>query len=129
MLLRPHEEIGLDDPEKPRILDDLLRILGCEVVDFAYKTKCCGSYLGTSQPDVVDDCVNRILASAKERGAEAVATPCALCHFNLDRRGNQLPVFCISQLLAIGLGAGHEVCRFDLHRVNPVPALKNKGII
>lgn len=129
MLLRPPDEIELDDPERPRILDDLLVSLGSEVIDYGYKTKCCGSYLSANLPDVVDDCVKRILDSAKERGAEAVATTCALCHFNLDTRGAQLPVFCASQLLAIGLGTGHEVCRFDLHRVDPLPLLKDKGII
>jgi len=131
MLLRPHEELMFDDPKTPRTIEDLLTHMKCEPVDFAHRTKCCGSYMIMSTPEVVNERVHSILASALDSGAEAVVTTCALCHFNLDQRQGtvDIPVLYISQLLAIALGAGVETCRFDLHKVDPRPLLKDKGII
>jgi heterodisulfide reductase subunit B len=131
MLLRPHEELMFDDPKSPRTIEDLLTHLKCEPVDFAYKTKCCGSYVITSAPQLVDERVNSILSSALDSGAEAVVTTCALCHFNLDREQGtaDIPILYISQLLAIALGAGIETCRFDMHKVDPRPLLKDRGIV
>ena len=43
MLLKPRE-IGIDDPEDPRITGDLLKELGADVVQNPYKKVCCGAY-------------------------------------------------------------------------------------
>ena len=51
LLLRPYDEIHLDDPEAPSILHDLVRALGTEAVDFPYNIECCGSYLAVKEPD------------------------------------------------------------------------------
>ena len=52
LLLRPFDEIGLDDPEDPVILHDLVRALGAEPVDFPFNIECCGSYLTVKEPRV-----------------------------------------------------------------------------
>jgi heterodisulfide reductase subunit B len=103
LLLRPADEIGLDDPEEPTILDDLLCALGAEPVDFPYQTECCGSYLRVSQPELAAELSDRILASARKCGAEMLITACPLCQSNLAKRG-QLPVVYFTQLLAQALG-------------------------
>ena len=91
LLLRPQDEIGLDDPDEPTILHDLLNSLGCEVVDFAHKAECCGSYLTVSAADAAEELAYAILHSAIEGGAELVVTSCPLCQFNLDyRQGNRM---------------------------------------
>ena len=51
LLLRPAEEMGFDDPERPTILERFLASLGCEVVDFPHKTECCGSFVAVGSPD------------------------------------------------------------------------------
>lgn len=131
MLLRPHEELMFDDPNTPTTIEDLLTHMKCEPVDFSYRTKCCGSYIITSEPEVVNERARSIMTSALDSGAEAVVTTCSLCHFNLEQawRDVNIPVLYISQLLAIALGAGVEICRFDLHKLDPRALLKDKGII
>jgi heterodisulfide reductase subunit B len=103
LLLRPADELGLDDPEEPTILDDLVRALGAGPVDFPYKTECCGSYLRVSQPQLAADLSGRILASARKCGAEMIITACPLCQSNLAER-ERLPVMYFTRLLAQALG-------------------------
>jgi heterodisulfide reductase subunit B len=132
MLLRP-AEAGIDDPEDPRILEDLVSALGAEPVDSPYKKVCCGSYQTVTNREVVRDLVEEILSRAQQAGAEAVITSCPLCAFNLDNvqeeikqnhpEFTEIPVLYFSQLVAAAFGLGDEACRFDLNFVDPRPLL------
>jgi len=126
MLLRP-KEIGLDDSENPVVFEDLLRALGAEAIDFPWKAECCGSYLTVDNADIVTIRTREIINSAARRGAEALATSCPLCFFNLDKRQElagdiRMPVFYITELMAIAFGLDAE--RYDLHYVDPRPLLQ-----
>jgi heterodisulfide reductase subunit B len=138
LLVRPRE-IGLDDPESPTILENLMSALGAEPVDFPYKTECCGAYQTVDKPNLVADKTYHILESAKDNGAEVVVVSCPLCAFNLDHRQkdvarefpgfNTIPVLYFTQLMAIALGGTEENLGFDLHYIDPMPILKEKGLI
>ncbi len=128
LLLRPYDEIGLDDPENPRILHDLLRALGAEPVDFPYNVECCGSYLMVKDPEVPETLSQEIVTSAGEHGADVVVTVCPLCQFNLDypqresagtRTGSRIPVVYFTQLMAVALGLPEETWGFEDHYVDP----------
>ena len=137
-LVRP-QEIGFDDVENPKIMDDLMAVLGATPIDFPYKVECCGAYQTVDRPELVADRTNQILSSAVERGAEVVVVSCPLCAFNLDHRQKetmqkypefkQIPILYFSQLLAIALGCSEESLRLDLHYINPKPILKGKDLI
>lgn len=125
LLLRPQDEIRLDDPDTPTILHDCLAALGCEVVDFPYQVECCGSYLAVSKPELPETLSMDILASARRHGAQVVATACPLCQFNLDysQRGDTstdaLPVLYFTQLMAVALGVDESLWGVDQHYVSP----------
>ena len=130
LLLRPYDEIGLDDPEDPVILHDLIRALGAEPVDFPYSIECCGSYLTVKEPQVSETLSKDIVASAREHGAQVIITACPLCHFNLDypqreteagRTGNEIPVLYFTQLMAVALGLPEEDWGMEEHYVDPRP--------
>jgi heterodisulfide reductase subunit B len=131
LLLRPENEIGLDDPDEPTILHDCLAALGCEVVDFPYKVECCGSYLAVSKPELPEQLSREIVASARRHGAQAIATACPLCQFNLDypqrsengrfATGNELPVLYFTQLMAVALGLEETAWGLEEHYVDPAP--------
>ncbi len=139
LLLRPQGEIGLDDPDEPTILHDLLANLGCEVVDFPNKTECCGSYLTVSATAAAEELAYTILKSAQREGAEMVVTSCPLCQFNLDYRQAEmgrkhpdfvpLPVLYFTQLLGIALGLDSTDYGFENHYVDPRPLLREKGLV
>jgi heterodisulfide reductase subunit B len=110
MLLRPADEIGLDDPESPRVLHDLLGVLGASVVAFPRQAECCGSTLLISAPQANDRLSGEVIDSARRAGADAVVTACPLCRFNLDRAqeslplAGRLPVVYFTQAIAAAFG-------------------------
>ncbi|MDY7080609.1 MAG: CoB--CoM heterodisulfide reductase iron-sulfur subunit B family protein [Chloroflexota bacterium] len=126
LLLRPYDEIDLDDPEDPVILHDLVRALGAEPVDFPYSIECCGSYLTVKEPQISETLSQDIVASAREHSAQVIATACPLCQFNLDypqremeagRTGNEIPVLYFTQLMAMALGLPEEDWGLEDHYV------------
>lgn len=133
LLLRPAEELGFDDPERPTILENFLASLGCTVVDFPHRTECCGSFVAVSSPAAAQACSTRILDAAAAQGAEMLVVSCPLCQYNLDQaqrqvqtsrgRATQLPVVYFSQLLAIALGCEEDCLHLDAHVVDPRPRL------
>ncbi len=137
-LLRP-EEIAIDDVERPTIMHDLLKTIGCNVVDFPYATECCGSYQIISNPDFVSQRAWDILSSAVRRKADAIVLTCPLCDANLGQTQKEfiekrsdftgIPILYFTQLLALALGLDPEVCRFELNYVDPRPLLESKGLL
>lgn len=133
LLLRPAEEMGFDDPERPAILENFLASLGCTVVDFPHKTECCGSFVAVSAPDAAEACSARILDTAAAQGADMLAVSCPLCQYNLDHAQRQsqagrgrtarVPILYFSQLLAIALGCEDACLHLDAHVVDPRPRL------
>ena len=124
-LLRP-EGIGIDDPDNPTVMEDIMRSIGAGVVDYPYKTQCCGGYLVTKDPDAVWDRVYVIVKAAIDRGANNIVTTCPLCAFNLeegqkrrkDDLGDILPVFFEPELIALALGKEEYIEKERLEILN-----------
>jgi heterodisulfide reductase subunit B len=138
LLLRPPKEIGLDDPEEPTVMEQLLEALGCEVVDFPRKVECCGSFMIVNRPEIAAQCSATILRSASQIGAQLLVTTCPLCQFNLDWQQMRMlesngeitpvPVLYFTQLMALAMGAEPFVLGFEHHLVDPRPAVMELGL-
>ncbi|HHY38101.1 MAG TPA: disulfide reductase, partial [Clostridia bacterium] len=152
LLLRPQEDLHFDDPENPSILEDLMSALGAEVVDYPYKTECCGAYLRIADERSVAGPVSKIVRSAEKRGADVIVTSCPLCQYNLETKqpavissggegsiagsvsvgpngAKAVPVVYFTQLLALALGAPSDALGFDAHVVDPRPLLLAKNLM
>ncbi len=137
LLLRPSKEIGLDDPEEPIVMEQLLMALGCEPLDFPRKVECCGSFMIVNRPELAAQCSATILRSASQLGADVLVTSCPLCQFNLDWQqvrmlesngeGKPVPVLYFTQLLALALGAEPFTLGFEQHFVDPRPVVLGIG--
>jgi len=137
MVLRPPDEVAYDDPDHPQSLDDLMAALGATPVSFAHKNECCGAYLAVKDPEVTREMVYTILNSAQAAGAEAVATNCPLCQFNLDKQQAEIrrsyagyhsvPIFYFSQLMGLALGLDPCDYGWDRHYVDALPLLRARG--
>jgi heterodisulfide reductase subunit B len=137
-LLRPRE-VAIDNVENPAVLGDFLKALGASPVDFPESTTCCGSYQVVSSPDAIAGYARPILNSALSHGAEALVLTCPLCDYNLGRAQKELiekqsgfremPLFYFTQLLALALGLGPQVCHFELNHGNPESLLKEKKLL
>ena len=138
MMLRP-KEVGIDDPEEPTIQRDLMAALGAEVVYNNYMKVCCGSYQTMNDKYVVANLVYDILTHARADGAQAIATSCPLCAYNLDNRQavvkevhpefEEIPVFYFTQLMALAFGLEPEVCGFDRNYVSAEDLLRERQLL
>jgi heterodisulfide reductase subunit B len=138
MVLRPPAEVAYDDPDHPQSLDDLMAALGARPVDFPHKNECCGAYLAVTDPAVTREMVYTILRSAQAARAEAVATNCPLCQFNLDKQQAEMrtihagyrpiPIFYFSQLMGLALGLDGSNYGWERHYIDARPLLKELGL-
>lgn len=113
LMLRPPKVMGFDDAEDPQSLDNIIKAIGAEAVDWHYKTECCGGSFSLTRSDLVEKLTFDILSRAKDAGADVVVTACPLCQANLDMRqeaaakeyGKELglPVLYFTELMAIAL--------------------------
>ena len=108
LLLRPGKVMGMDDPENPRIIEDLIRALGGEVVIYARRNECCGGYVSAESPALAKKNSNLIAENAASAGAELLVTACPLCKYNLEKNGSSVPVVYFTELLAEALGLKEE---------------------
>jgi heterodisulfide reductase subunit B len=108
LLLRPGKVMQMDDPENPRIIEDLIRALGAEAVIYAKRNECCGGYVAVESPELAKVNSQSVVANAKAMGAEMIVTACPLCKYNLDKNGADIPVVYFTELLAEALGVKED---------------------
>lgn len=123
-LTRPAGVATMDHAEDPQVMDDLMRKIGAEPIEWSFKVECCGAGFSVSRTDLVAKLSAKILGDAAKRGAEAIVVACPMCHSNLDLRRPEIerqlgkscsiPVIYISQAIGLALGLGER--ELGLHR-------------
>ncbi|MBQ5926840.1 MAG: disulfide reductase, partial [Clostridia bacterium] len=105
LLLRPSGVMAFDNPENPTIIEDFIKAIGGEPVIYPFRNECCGAYVGLKNENLPKIRSQKILQSAKEKGAVEIVTACPLCLYNLQANGgNDLSVKYFTELLAEALG-------------------------
>jgi len=139
LVARPPAITDKGDSENPQNLERLLKVLGATPLDWSFKTDCCGAGLAVARPDIIDTLVQRLYERALAAGAECFVVTCQMCQANLDLtqerisqkfgKNYYLPVFYFTEL--IGLALGHPKVKKWLagHLVDPLPFLKEKGLL
>ena len=109
LLLRPSREMGFDDPENPRILEDFIRAIGAEPVCYAMRNECCGGYTTIEDSAYARRQAQKIVDNAKACGAQMLITACPLCMYNLSHNTDaSVPVVYFTELLAEALGVKED---------------------
>jgi heterodisulfide reductase subunit B len=145
LLIRPPQYTQRwDDPEHPQSMDEVLALMGAEVVPWSYGVDCCGGSLTLNRSDVVVHLVDKLARAAREAGAEALVTACPMCMANVDGRQvyrggpplsratkadyEPLPIFYFTELMALayGLPLGPVLGK---HLVDPRPLLKRLALV
>jgi len=114
-IIRPSNALGLDEhPERQTSLETVITALGGQVVDFSGKTRCCGFPILTINERNSVAMVAKHTTEALDKGADAMVTPCPLCHLNLDgyqpkamsqaKRPIDLPILHLPQLIGLAMG-------------------------
>jgi heterodisulfide reductase subunit B2 len=133
LLSRPPRVVAFDDPEHPCCMEDLVEAIGAEPIAWPYRTECCGAGLSLTHTDVVCRLSHRILAMARDAGADCIAVACPMCQVNLDLRQADAvrahgsvpstPVPYITQLIGIAFGFAPRDLGLQALSVDPTPML------
>ena len=99
LLLRPPDVCQFDDAENPVLLDKILTELGAEARPWSFKTDCCGGSLTITKTPIVTKMVDKLMAMAREAGANCLVTACPVCTANLDMRASEGKRDCPSSTL------------------------------
>jgi heterodisulfide reductase subunit B len=134
--IRPSSLGRPDDPENPQKLDDLIKALGAETMDYPEKTDCCGSTLAISSGKTTLMIAGEKLQSIRNYGFDGLVTICPFCFKVFDNRQRAIqmamgdrsagvPVFYYTQLLGLAMGIEPERLGLELN-LSPVDAVIEK---
>ena len=121
--LKPSNIKGLDDPEDPKILDELIEATGAKSMPRKKKVLCCGSGGGVKAgfPNVAKAFTQTNLENIKESGAQYIIDVCPFCHLQFDGSqadlGYSIPVLHLSQLYGIAMGMDAKELGLSAHKV------------
>jgi len=138
MVPRPDYNSQMSDTEHPYELDDLLKALGAEVIDFPLKTACCGGHMTQIGPDTAFELIRRLIAAADQYKADALVALCPMCQMNLDAFQGQMngyfhtnyrmPILFFTQLMGIAFGEKPENLGFGSEFVSAHDAMRRIGV-
>lgn len=131
-IVRPTEALDIEEhPERQTSLETLIQTLGATVVDFSGKTRCCGFPILTINEKNSMAMVAKHTSDVKDLGADAMVTPCPLCHLNLDgyqpkaasqaRRQIDMPILHLPQLIGLAMGISPTELGLKKHIVSTAP--------
>jgi len=133
--LKPSKVRGQGSTERPRVLDDLMEVIGAESVMYKDRNMCCGAGGGVRAQlkDVALDFTSEKVQNMMDVNADIIVTPCAFCHFQFDVGQQELnkahgtnfnlPVIFYTQLLGIALGLSPLEMGFEGHSTSVQPFL------
>jgi heterodisulfide reductase subunit B len=126
--------------ENPKVLDDILKKFGCEVLDYSEKFLCCGGGLHNSlyNLDYPREVLMKKLKSIYLVKPDVIITQCPGCTFNLEYyqesiskelgSAERVPVLYISEMIALLLGEDPQNIGIDMHVVPVEPFLEKLGM-
>ncbi|MFX1287902.1 MAG: CoB--CoM heterodisulfide reductase iron-sulfur subunit B family protein [Promethearchaeota archaeon] len=125
--LRPSEIINWDDPFDPITIDEIVRALGADSLEYGLKMECCGNPLDKSDKEISLKMIDNKFKSIQDSGANCVTLVCPACFQQFDFNQRELskdkeldynfPIFYLSELVAIAFGFKPEELGMNFHRV------------
>ncbi len=137
-IVRPTDALEFEDhPERQTALEQIIETIGATVVDFEGKTRCCGFPILTINERNSMAMVSKHTLEAKELGADAMITPCPLCHLNLDsfqpkaaaQAGQPIgmPILHMPQAIGLAMGISPKELGLQRHIMSVKPLLTKLG--
>jgi heterodisulfide reductase subunit B len=133
-IIRPFAEF--DNLHEPCTMENMMRSIGAQAIDWPLKTRCCGGSLTGTIPEVGLRLSYILLKEAKKQGCDVIATACPLCQFNLEcyqmkmkskfEETIKMPVVYFTQLIGIALGVSYKNLGLKRLFVSLAPTLRKK---
>ncbi len=139
-ILRPERVLGFEEhPHRLQALAAVINLVGATTVTYDGMTKCCGFPILTINRKNSLTMAGSHVAEAKDKGADALVTPCPLCHLNLDaqqfdaakviERKLEVPILHVPQLIGLAMGIDPEALGLNRHVVDTRPLLEKAGAL
>ncbi len=132
-LIRPSEIGRPVDSENPQKMENILKVLGAETLDYPEKLDCCGAMLSANLPESALTKTGQKLQKVQEQGFDVFVDVCPWCHRMFDSKQVKagetvaaklgMPVVYLTQLLGLALGVKKEKLGLELN-LSPVDKLK-----
>jgi heterodisulfide reductase subunit B len=131
-----YSDLGrVDDTENPRKLDELVRALEAETVDYAEKLDCCGAALMLSHPDSALSLAGTKINALQNLDVDGLIVSCPDCGLMFDSKQKDaettvgaklnLPILYYTQLLGLSLNFEQEKLGLHLNQ-SPVNKILSK---
>ena len=128
-IVRPSTALDFSGhPERETSLETVIEAVGAEVTEFEGKNLCCGFPILMINESNSVNMVAKHTDEAKNNGADAMVTPCPLCHLNLDGYQPQaskaaghtigLPILHLPQMLGLSLGIDPKALKLNRHIIS-----------
>ncbi len=127
-VVRPAKYVGLDDPENPTVLKNLIEVTGAECLSYMDETECCGAPIIGVNDKIPLQLAREKLDHIRAVGAQALITVCPFCHMmydlnqpRIERTFNEkfgIPVLHYPQLLGLAMGFGPDELALKQLRVD-----------
>jgi succinate dehydrogenase / fumarate reductase cytochrome b subunit len=137
-ILRPSKIMGFEDPDRPSSLERIIEACGGTAIDYPAKIKCCGFPIIQAREETALGELIQPIEQAKEAGADAMVTPCPLCHLSLDAWQSKLkkatgkdfamPILHLSQLVGVAAGLEESELKFQRHVVSVEPIVEKLSV-
>jgi succinate dehydrogenase / fumarate reductase, cytochrome b subunit len=126
-IVRPPAHFGFVESRNVRSIETLHEILGCKSIDYSGRTECCGFHTAAGDDKIAIKLTGRHIKAAKNGGAQAMVTPCPLCHTVLDsfqremerdlKERLDMPILHLPQLVGLALGMTPSELQLGRHMV------------
>ncbi|MEM1742356.1 MAG: CoB--CoM heterodisulfide reductase iron-sulfur subunit B family protein [Nitrososphaerota archaeon] len=125
-ILRPSNKLKSDNPENPKILDELIEVTEAKSIYWMLKLWCCGSPILAIDRDLSLSLTCAKLKSAKDSEADCIVVICPSCQLQFDFMQNEasrisgerydIPVILYPQLLGLSIGLKPEEVGLHLNK-------------
>ncbi len=105
---------GGENAYTPTSIDRLIVALGGKNIEYEHKNKCCGFHVELQAPKTANRLSGTAMLDAIDSGAQAIVTPCPLCHLKMDTqqahissemgRDVKIPILHLPQMVGMALG-------------------------
>jgi len=116
--------------EGPGPIERIIEACGATPVEWSGGSDCCGSVLRVADVEAAEELLGGIYRGVLDAEAEAIVVACPLCQLNLDIRQHQvsqrlgrgvdIPVFFVTELMAVALGMEESEAWLDRHVTSPL---------
>lgn len=136
--LRPAEIIQWDDPFEPHTIDELIKTIGAESVQYSAKMDCCGGPLLKNDEELSLKMLDTKLQSIQDSGADCVAVVCPACFLQFEYQQKSVnallnkhfdfPIFYLTELVALAMGFSSDELGLKFHRIKTKKILESLQI-